>query len=567
MKWIAVLIVVLGTTFAQLNCPSCDVRSYTINENCDANLALLPTKFVDPLPDLQLLPYVWNSSMNYPLYTLEMVNGSHNLHSELRNTTMWMYNGIFPGPLFEVESNQKIHVHIINNLPIDDGTPGRVLLPVNDAEARPADRAVVHLHGSISKPQYCGHPMDWVRPLPGKNSYINYHANQQPAGMLFYHDHAAKITGPNVYAGLAGIFLLRDDHERNLDLPRKEYELVLHVVDRNVDLATGQLIYDPNRGLNTALFQVVNGKIWPYRNVEPGRYRIRILNGANHRFYNFTFSNKMSFYQIGVDQGFLEKAVKVNYVFLGPAERADIIVDFNEARGKNIELLNQASNGTFPNLNAPFLPPGAPSTLCTSGSIMQFRVGRYLKKSDNHGKVPTKKLFDYVAAFPDLENVRVRKHVLRFNGQQFLINDAPFAGRVDPYIPLGSTEVWEFVNAIPTAHPMHVHMVGFFVVDRQPFNVTAFNQNPLGNTDVQYTAQPRLPPPTERGVKDVVVVFPNEVVRIAATFAPYAGEFVYHCHLLEHEDDDMMRRYSVTPVGPDCQWDDDQQDEDCSYYD
>jgi spore coat protein A len=281
----------------------------------------------------------------------------------------------------------------------------------------------------------------------------------------------------------------------------------------------------------------------------------------------------MDFFQIGVDQGFIERAVKVNYVFLGPAERADIIVDFNEARGRNVELLNQASNGTFPFLDGEQIGlPGKPATLCTDGSVMQFRVGRRVKKSDNHGRVPGGRLFDYEGEFPDLNNVRTRKFNLKVNfnqfGPNFLINDAPFVGRVDPVIPLGTTEIWEFINTIPTAHPMHVHMVGFYVVNRQQFNSTAFLNNPLGdNDDIQFLGPPRNPPPTERGVKDVAVVFPNEVLRIVATFGPYTGEFVYHCHLLEHEDNDMMRRYAVGPVGPDCQWDDDEQDKDCSYYD
>jgi len=390
---------------------------------------------------------------------------------------------------------------------------------------------------------------------PGSNNYTNYYGNQQPAALLWYHDHTMQITAANVYAGLAGAYIVRDQHERSLGLPSGEFEIPLIMCDKNLNTTTGQLIYEFNRTFTGGMYNIVNGKVWPYKWVQPTRYRLRILNASNHRTYNLYFDNGMTFYQIGGDQGFIRTTVPMTQVLVSPSERIDIIVDFSNYRSRFIVLKTDASF---------IYPVGTPVSECHTAIMMQFRVGGGVRQQK--GNIPAGILRNYElpAYTHTLRHRFFYLEALRYpdGRNRFLINGKQFLSRLNPSVPLHSTEIWEFVNNMRASHPIHIHAVGFYVLDRRPFNRMVFNATGA----VEYIGPAVPAPANELGLKDSFLVGPWEAARILITFAPYPGEFVMHCHILEHEDDDMMQRFAITPVGPDCQWDEFQRDNNCTYY-
>lgn len=278
---------------------------------------------------------------------------------------------------------------------------------------------------------------------------------------------------------------------------------------------------------NTAL---VNGKVWPYLEVEPRKYRFRILNGSNARFYRLRLSSGQDFIQIGTDGGFLEKPVIVSNakgLLLAPAERADVIVDFSKYAGQKIILTNDAP-APFPNgaLDTPVLP-----------QIMAFRVSKKRSESDR-SQIP-----QTLSCIERLEptGVTVRQNFLMemddpefparlkllLNGMEW--NELPITET--PYN--GTVEVWELYNLTGDTHPIHLHLVQFQILNRESITV---DEN--GNATIIGPA--REPDPKERGWKDTVRANPNEVTRIIARFGPFTGIYPWHCHILEHEDHDMI---------------------------
>jgi spore coat protein A len=360
----------------------------------------------------------------------------------------------------------------------------------------------------------------------------------------------------NVYAGLSGFYLLRDDEERSMGLPSDDYEIPLLLQDRTLD-DQGQLVYSPtfddgekpSPGLwAPELFgdlPVVNGAIYPYLQVEPRRYRLRVLNGANSRFFNLFFNlaksptdipSLVSFHQIGTDGGLLPGPVALNKLLLGPAERADLMVDFSGLAGKTVTLSNNAP--------APF--PGwdmvTPHHL-TLYELMQFRVTLPLSGNAKSFSMPAPRAF---ARLDESTSVATRDFVLseRMDAQGrstgVLINGKGYDEPVTEVVKLGSLEKWRFINATEDAHPMHLHLVQFQILERHGFNPSAFQ-----NGTLVFVGTPRPPAANEAGWKDTAIVNPREVLTIIVRFEGYTGRYVFHCHMLEHEDNDMMRPYEV----------------------
>ena len=314
--------------------------------------------FVDPLsiPEIARLDELRidpsNSAQRIPYYRIAMREVLVKLHRDLPPTRLWGYGGTSPGPTIETQSGHPLMVEWVNELPkahllaIDHHIHG--------AEAsKPNVRAVVHLHGAKVKPDSDGYPEDWY--VPGK-SRLSYYPNGQDAAMLWYHDNALGITRLNVYAGLFGAYFIRDSAEGALNLPAGKCEVPLILCDRKVD-STGQLYYQTSPMFNAPWLPefygnliLANGKLLPYLDVEPRRYRLRVVNVSNSRFLTLSLSNHMMFQQIGSDQGLLREPVNVATVILAPAERADLVVDFASHRGAQIVLNDE------------------------SGPIMQFRV-------------------------------------------------------------------------------------------------------------------------------------------------------------------------------------------------
>jgi FtsP/CotA-like multicopper oxidase with cupredoxin domain len=296
---------------------------------------------------------------------------------------------------------------------------------------------------------------------------------------------------------------------------------------------------------------VVNGRTWPVLEVEPRRYRFRLLNGCNSRFLILRLAGDpttrpaptvLPFWMIGADGGFLPAPVQLGQILLGPAERADVIVDFTGlAVGTEIYLVNLGTDGPFSTVTEPPEPFADPQT---TGQVMKLTV---VPPESQDTSVPPDRLS--LPAFTSLGQASSTRQV-SLNEQTSQVFDGPIAvklGTLDqngnPVIlgwgdlitenpSFNATEVWEIYNFTQDAHPIHIHEVQFQVVDRQPIGGTA-----------------RPPEPSESGYKDTVIAHPNEITRVKALF-DRAGLFVWHCHIVEHEDNEMMRPYFIGPNPP-----------------
>ena len=391
-------------------------------------------------------------------------------------------------------------------------------------ESAPPTRIVTHLHGARVPSVSDGYPEDWFGPGGSK---LCYYPNQQQAAGLWLHDHAMGVNRFNIFAGLMGWYLIRDEDEDGLGLPSGKYELPLLIYDRSFD-PEGQLYYPnpPDEGAWAQEFlgdaMVVNGKVRPYHEVEARKYRLRIANTANSRFFSLALSNGQSFHVIGADQSLLAAPVELKRIVLAPAERVDLVVDFGPARGEKIAL---ESDGM---------------------EIMQFRVGN--ERVSDPSQLP--KSLGAVERIAEQQAIRTRAMTLdefdADNGMAMtmLLNRKHWADPVTEQVKLNSVEIWELANLTQDTHPIHLHMVRFQVLDRRSFSVDdylATNKLPLRYTD---KAQP--PAAHEMGWKDVVQCPPETVTRILIPFQGYAGRYVWHCHVLEHEANDMMRPYLIS---------------------
>lgn len=524
------------------------------------------TKFVDALPLPPVLKPT-DRSDDIPFYKVTMKQVKQKLHRDLPPTTVWGYNGMYPGPTFEVRRNEPILVKWKNELPFEHLLP--VDRTVHGAEPdKPSVRTVVHLHEGRVRPENDGYPEAWfTRDFenvgPKFVHEVYFYPNCQRPATLWYHDHTLGITRLNVYAGLAGFYILRDEEEEALNLPSGKFEIPLVIQDRSF-YPNGELFYPtqpghepppapqelpidpdlPNPSIVPEFFGntiLVNGKVWPFLEVKPRKYRFRILNGSNARFYRFSLSSpSLTFTLIGTEGGLLERKIEnVSQITLAPAERVDVVIDFSNHKGQNIILTNDAP--------APFPFGDPPSQDLTQ--IMQFRVKQKLSKPDK-SKVPEKLSCFEKLDFADA--VTVRKNTLvettdEFNRLKLLLGSVNPAfpdranGMTWDQLPItetpynGTIEVWELYNTTLDTHPIHLHLVTFQILSRHIFTGDPNNNPFIG---------PPLPlDPSETGWKDTVRANPGEVTRIIARFGPFTGIYPWHCHILEHEDHEMMRPF------------------------
>jgi spore coat protein A, manganese oxidase len=485
------------------------------------------TPFADPLPIPPLVrpaglrPSPANLSRKVPYYRIEMREFAHKLHRDLPPTRLWGYDGAFPGPTFDTRGGDEVIVEWANRLPPSHFLP--IDYTLHGAErGSPEVRTVVHLHGGKTPPASDGYPEDWYP--PGKSATY-YYPNDQDACLLWYHDHAMGINRLNIYAGLLGLFIVRDRFEDHLNLPRGKYEIPLVICDRMFD-THGQLYYpvSPNpRSPWLADFfgniMTVNGKILPYLEIEPRKYRFRLLNGSNSRLYTLHLANGLTMNQIGTDQGLLPAPVELNQLTIGAAERADLIIDFSAHPGAHITLKDGVVD------------------------VMQFRVGH--GKTRDPGSLP--RALRPVSRIPEASAIRTRTLTLNeYDGPDgatilMLLNATYWHQPITEKPIINTTEIWNLVNLTDDVHPIHLHLVRFQVLDRRPIEPFAY----LHGGKLHYLG-PALPPdPGEMGWKDTVRAEPNAVTRIIVHFEGYTGRYVWHCHNLEHEDNEMMRPYEV----------------------
>jgi FtsP/CotA-like multicopper oxidase with cupredoxin domain len=496
------------------------------------------------------------------------------------------------------------HVHGAHTAEDSDGYAEAWYLP--DAKDTPAGYATTGTFYDYYSAKY-GH--NWK---PGTAAFK--YPNDQPATTLWYHDHTLGMTRLNVYAGPAGFWLVRGgEYDQDLgyvapgvgDDPLGEYtEIPIAIQDRSFN-TDASLFYPDNRAFFEGLrpdqlqipfipddacdgltsdvspiwnpeffgnMMVVNGFTWPYLEVERRRYRFRFLNGCNSRFLvlkmttsprenNDSFNSPdLNFWQIGADQGFLPAPVELGFLLMAPAERADVIVDFSDVSvGTEVYLVNDGPDAPFGAISLEDL-----SDSSSTGQIMQFRV----KAASNGDKTtpPDQLVLPDQPVLPGTDVTRQvslneeESHSVRVSedddgnivldcatGEVFGPTEA-LLGTVSPDSTgnplawselitenptLGATEVWEIHNFTEDAHPIHVHLVKFQVVDREDEHGTV-----------------RGPEDWETGFKDTVIAFPGEITRIKANY-DLAGFYVWHCHIVEHEDNEMMRPYHIGPIPPD----------------
>jgi len=487
-------------------------------------------RFVDPLP----IPAVARAAgqrthaaypgRQLPYYRMEMRAFKSRLHRDVPSTPLWGYDGQFPGPTLETRRGEPLLIEWANALPTKHFLP--IDHTIHGAEKdKPEVRVVTHVHGARAPAGADGFPEDWYT---SGHSALYHYPNGQDAATLWYHDHAMGITRLNIYAGLVGAFIVRDAQEQALNLPSGDYDIPLILCDRLV-AQDGQLYYpvsdDPSAPwVMQCLGNLIlcNGKIFPYFEVEPRRYRIRLINVANTSFFDLSLSQDQAFQQIASDQGLLSKPLERAHIALYPAERADVVIDFSTLAGKSVQL-RHASQG-----------------------ILEFRV-RSSAKRDTSVLPPT--LRDVTRIDP-ASAARHRVMTLNEiddangNAMQMLLDGKRWSDPISENPRQNSIETWSFVNLTGDAHPIHLHLVRFQLLDRRPFDLFSWNEH----RELKFTGPAQPPEPHELGWKDTIRADPGMVTRIAMRFEGEPGRYVWHCHFLEHEDNEMMRPYEVLPA-------------------
>ncbi|GGP57875.1 O-aminophenol oxidase PhsA [Streptomyces melanogenes] len=545
------------------------------------------------------------------------------LHSQLPPTLMWGYNGTVPGPTIEVRRGERVRIAWTNRVPRGSEYPvTAVEVPVRPQGTPPASTeagrggvepnadvaalpawTVTHLHGA----QTGGGNDGWAdNAVAQGDAQLSEYPNDHRAVQWWYHDHAMNITRFNVYTGLVGTYLLRDDEEDALRLPCGEREMPLILADRNLDTdedgrLNGRLLHktvvvDPKNAETgrpvslpfTGPFTTVNGVIWPYLEADAAWYRFRLVNASNARIYDLVLLDEEDnpvpgvLHQIGSDGGLLPAPVPVDFdaalptLTVAPAERMDLLVDLRELAGRSLRLVNKGAGK----------PAGVPDPVnnVRYPQVMEFRVRecpepdafvlpqvlsgsfrRYEHGQVHHGHrlvVLTPPGTVGGGGHPEIwEMAEVTEGpttpadgVIQVQGADGTVKtyrriSRTFNDGLGFTVAEGTFEQWSFLNLGGPTHPMHIHLADFQLMGRDTYTVDGFDAK-LGGTrkPVAYDATRPVPlAPNERGLKDVFRVPAGQLVRVLGRFDGAYGRFMYHCHLLEHEDMGMMRPFVVAP--------------------
>lgn len=614
--------------------------------------------FKDPLP---IPTTVFPAALPNSTAVIEMKPSTTTLHSDLPPTNIWGYDGTFPGPTIEVNRWQRVHVRWKNKLktsPVGHtaaGLPMTVVTSPDDTQseagtsttdpARIQDVSdippftVVHLHGAKTHPDSDGWTENGV--LIDQALFYTYE-NTDRATMFWYHDHAMGITRFNVYAGLAGLYIVRDPEELGLHLPNGSFEITMILQDRNIETdndghLTGKLVHKVEDGIMEFFgpFNLVNGKISPFLNVKRKFYRFRIANGCNARTYklklllddaqNTPFTTPI-FNQIGSDGGLFKTKVQLpnNELILAPGERADIIADFTgiNLKGKKLNWVNVAA-APFDGSDVIFSNPKTldndqniiNSLRQKNACVMQFRVANTSsveinfsmpevlsdsfvrtthatllmnhehrvvalveeerEKKDSTGNPipdpanPGSNLKEPMLMLRELEETEMGETIppgefkltapdlsgMTTNMITYKSVASMFYDPITFMMRYGNTEVWKIINLTGDTHPFHVHLVQFQALGRQTITggiAESGDTNAVGAMlfNIHFD-QPKpddnLLDSNEKGWKDTIRVNPGELMAIAMKFDGHNGRYMYHCHLLEHEDRELMRPFTVMP--------------------
>ena len=664
--------IIMGVLLAAL----CAADSFAFVPGGTLDPTMVP-KYADPLPTLKEMPKSGTIDSGIDYYQIAVRQFQQQiLPSHLPKTTVWGYGSVtdansfqYPARTIEAKVDHPVRVQWVNDLVDKGGKYLSHLLPIDqtlhwanppqdcrDSIVKMTDcrgssqnpykgpvPIVAHLHGAHVQPDSDGYPEAWFLPnatnIPAGYATQGSHYGQIPAGdplakgqalyqypndqratMLWYHDHTLGMTRANVYAGLAGVYLIRDPGSDPAGLPQGDYEIPLLIQDKSFN-SDGSLFFPDNRAFfegvgksklripfipeqasggmsdvapiwNPEFFgntMVVNGKTWPKLKVEARRYRLRIVNGDDTRVLILKIVAgdptvrpgipAVPFWQIGADGGFLPAPVQLDELLIAPAERVDLIVDFSTFAGRELYLINEGPDEPFGGGRAPgafdFADPA------TTGQVMKIVVG---SSASDPSTAPASLALPARTPLGAATNIRTVslneaesetvKVVVQKNGSIAFDPTSPDAvpfapveallgtasvsseGVITPTtkewmdaitenpIPGGDgtvTETWEIYDFTEDAHPIHIHQVQFEVINRQAITIDETS----GTATLSGSSIP--PEAGETGTKDTVLVYPGMVTRLKARF-DIPGLYVWHCHILSHEDNEMMRPMCVGPL-------------------
>jgi FtsP/CotA-like multicopper oxidase with cupredoxin domain len=443
-------------------------------------------------------------------------------------TRLWTFGGTFPGPTIRRPAGHRTKVTYHHRLPPSVG------------------ELTVHLHGGHNRTQFDGQPGGLTRSQPAsfychipsglsarqsgndlllrpgrRKTYVyDLREDGRPERSAFqwYHDHRLDRTSLHAWKGMAGMFIIDDELDASLPLPRGERDLPLMIGERTFD--RHNQLTDPFTDLRPPADGVightvlVNGAYMPHHRVQACRYRLRILNVSPFRSYNLHLSNGAPMVQIGTDSGLMPAPVRRTEILIGPAERVEVIVDFAAARGQTVELRSTKRHAGR----------NSAGSHGYAGALMQFRVGG--ERVADRTRVP-RRLRPLPGWTRQVKRKPDHRWVITIGGlfrTTWLINGRTFdPAHADTFPKLGSTVTWEIVNRTSVAHVMHLHHTDWYLLERQG----------------------RRPPPWEDCLKDTFFVYPGERILLAGRLTDYVGKFVVHCHMFDHEDHGLMSQFQV----------------------
>jgi spore coat protein A len=467
----------------------------------------LPQPFTVPFATPEVLqPVARTASTDYYIVTQKQVSAQvlPGLH-----TDVWGYNGLVPGPTIMNMQGRQAVVRQICDLPA----------------AHPSLRYEVwtstHLHGSASLPQYDGYASDITRP----GQYKDYvYPNVQDARTLWYHDHGVHITATNAQMGLAAQYILHDPTELALPIPHGAYDVPLILKDAMFE-QNGQLVLDDND--QSGIFGdviLVNGRPWPLMQVEPRKYRFRMLNASVSRSYDLALSTGDLMTIVATDGGLMPHPQDVEHFRFGMAERYEVVIDFARYKpGTRVVLQNRQPKNNI--------------EYDTTDVVMAFEVGAHVSDSSNNEVPQDLNPSMHVMGLRESDAMRTRRFDFGRTDGAWTINGKTWADVVNSdyqYVAANpgfdDVEIWELQNTSGGwFHPVHIHLVDFKILDRNG----------------------RPPLPHELGPKDVAYVGERETVRVIMRFEHQRGKYMMHCHNLVHEDHDMMTQFEVGYGGDD----------------
>ncbi|CAI9096716.1 OLC1v1032921C2 [Oldenlandia corymbosa var. corymbosa] len=532
--------------------------------------------FVDELPDMPRIHgyEVVNGVYKPKLLKIGMFHKKWKFHRDIPATPVFAYGtskqtATVPGPTIEALHGVSTYVTWLNHLPPNHILPWDPTIPIASPPSKTGIPTVVHLHGGIDEPESDGHSESWFTrnfrqrgPTWTKKKY-RYHNVQHP-GTLWYHDHAMGLTRVNLLAGLVGAYVIRQPNvELPLELPYDdEFDRPLVVFDRSFRYDGS--IYMNSTGNNPGIHPqwqpeyfgdtiVVNGKAWPYKVVRRRKYRFRIINASNARFFKFYFTNNLTFIHVASDSAYHERPVILKEFLLAPSEIADVVVDFSKSQSDSAILAN----------DAPYPYPSGDPVNEENGMVMKFIISKHEENDDS--KIP-KELIRYPS--PGEYHVAKTRHIAMYEytsdidePTHLYINGKPYEAPVTEIPKVGTSEVWYVINLTEDNHPLHIHLGLFKVLDQTELvNEDEFKDCMLKHNDAvkcqveKYARGEKVEVPAhEKGWKNVYKMMPGYVTKILVRFSfihsnqsyPFDATaepgYVFHCHILDHEDNVMMR--------------------------